>query len=83
MSQRPPFLDNLYNSKRQRKIECFLRVCKIIFIAGATVMIVSWLIALGARDTLTRAKRKVLKEKVIKINSDKVKTVSYSIQKQK
>lgn len=84
MSQRPLFLDNLYSIKRQRRIECFLKGCKIVFITGATAMIVLSLAVLSARDIANRTKRQVsTKEGVVKTGSDQVKTVSYSTQKQK
>jgi len=83
MSQRPLFLDNLYSVKRQRRIGCFLKGCKIVFIAGATITIVSLLAVLGAHYMANMAKHHIQKEKNININSKQTNTVVYLSEKQR
>lgn len=67
----------------KQKIRKFLYGCKIVFIAGTTIIIVSLLAVLGAHNMANIAKHHILKEGNIKTNSKQTNTVVYLSEKQR
>ena len=83
MSQRPPFLDNLYNVKRQRILNCFLQGFRIVLITGAVAIIIIPFIKIGTQDTINRARQHVSKPSKVKMDNIQNKTVKYRLQNQR